>query len=316
MQKQTQFNIMGMMRDMSVSHFNPNYAYENMNLRLISTGDNTQLSLVNEKGTKQIFNVNGNIIGQAIFNDKVILFNHIGSDEDIFVNDINISYDTSDKFQVLLSELPTKYSLDFKDQIQKIYRENNGNLNIETLYQGNLNFDSYHPIETLIYDESKDIQKVYWVDGLNPVRMINLKENARNNKYFNFIAEINEYPQVNIFKSHSNGQFTAGTIQYFITYFNYFGSETNIVYQSPLYYISYLDRGAKADDIVNNAFILSISNLDPQFDYIRIYAIHRTSLNATPSARKVIDLKIENNYNEYIDYRKQGEAIDTTDLLY
>ena len=149
MQKQTQFNIMGMMRDMSVSHFNPNYAYENMNLRLISTGDNTQLSLVNEKGTKQIFNVNGNIIGQAIFNDKVILFNHIGSDEDIFVNDINISYDTSDKFQVLLSELPTKYSLDFKDQIQKIYRENNGNLNIETLYQGNLNFDT--PIVSSIF---------------------------------------------------------------------------------------------------------------------------------------------------------------------
>ena len=316
MQKQTQFNIMGMMRDMSVSHFNPNYAYENMNLRLISTGDNTQLSLVNEKGTKQIFNVNGNIIGQAIFNDKVILFNHIGSDEDIFVNDINISYDTSDKFQVLLSELPTKYSLDFKDQIQKIYKENNGNLNIETLYQGNLNFDSYHPIETLIYDESKDIQKVYWIDGLNPVRMINLKENARNNKYFNFIAEINEYPQVNIFKSHSNGQFAAGTIQYFITYFNYFGSETNIVYQSPLYYISYLDRGAKADDIVNNAFTLSISNLDTQFDYIRIYAIHRTSLNATPSARKVIDLKIENNSIEYTDYGTQGESIDPTDLFY
>lgn len=316
MQKQTQFNIMGMMRDMSVSHFNPNYAYENMNLRLISTGDNTQLSLVNEKGTKQLFSINGNVIGQAIFNDKIILFNHIGSDEDIFVNDINISYDTSDKFQILLSELPTKYSLDFKDQIQKIYRENNGNLNIETLYQGNLNFDSYHPIETLIYDESKDIQKVYWVDGLNPVRMINLKENAINNKYFNFVAEINEYPQVNIFKSHSNGQFAAGTIQYFITYFNYFGSETNIVYQSPLYYISYLDRGAKADDIVNNAFTLSISNLDTQFDYIRIYAIHRTSLNATPSARKVIDLKIENNSIKYTDYGTQGESIDPTDLFY
>ena len=53
MQKQTQFNIMGMMRDMSVSHFNPNYAYENMNLRLIIL-ETKPLFLIRKKTVQNI----------------------------------------------------------------------------------------------------------------------------------------------------------------------------------------------------------------------------------------------------------------------
>ena len=43
----------GMNQDLSVSAFNPEFAFENMNLRLAATGGNTTMSWVSEKGTKE-----------------------------------------------------------------------------------------------------------------------------------------------------------------------------------------------------------------------------------------------------------------------
>jgi hypothetical protein len=45
---------------------------------------------------------------------------------------------------------------------------------IKTLYEGNLNFSIDHPIEGIFNYETESIQKVYWVDGINPLRIINI----------------------------------------------------------------------------------------------------------------------------------------------
>ena len=50
MKNKADFKIKGMQRDLSVSTFNPEYAYENMNIRITPTEDNTLLSITNEKG--------------------------------------------------------------------------------------------------------------------------------------------------------------------------------------------------------------------------------------------------------------------------
>jgi len=68
-----------------------------------------------------------------------------------------------------------------------IYRiENNNNtLNSVTLYKGDLGFDLNHPIEAIGYYESEEVQKVYWVDGINPNRFINIADTTTRatNKY-------------------------------------------------------------------------------------------------------------------------------------
>lgn len=53
-----------MQRDLSASVFNPEYSYENKNIRIMSTNENTLLSLVNERGNKplDINGVEGNYI--------------------------------------------------------------------------------------------------------------------------------------------------------------------------------------------------------------------------------------------------------------
>ena len=39
--------------------------------------------------------------------------------------------------------------------------------------QGSLGFEMSHPIESIVYHETEDIQKIYWVDGIHVLRFMN-----------------------------------------------------------------------------------------------------------------------------------------------
>lgn len=54
MQKSISFKIKGMQRDLSASAFNSEYAYENKNIRIMPTNESTLLSIINEKGNKEL----------------------------------------------------------------------------------------------------------------------------------------------------------------------------------------------------------------------------------------------------------------------
>lgn len=267
----------GMNRDMSVSAFNPEFAFENVNLRLSTNEGNTTMSWVNEKGTKKMllhidvstwfpeegfhFTILGTPVGTAVLNHKLVIFS---TD-----NDVN-SY-------IYVLEKPKNKSY---------------NLEGKLLYWGNLGFNTEYPLETLVSYESENIQKVYWTDGLNQPRMINIAGNIQtgNDNQFDFIPKLQLKESIQVTKLLGSGEFSPGVIQYAFTYYNKYGQESNIFYTTPLYYISYNDRGASPEGKVSNSFEIKIANADKNFDYIRVYSIHRTSINATPEVRKVIDL--------------------------
>lgn len=167
---------------------------------------------------------------------------------------------------------------------------------ITKLYSGDLNFSIDHPIETLALYENEDIQKVYWVDGINQLRMVNIvakdSERAKWSKVsFDAVPILNLEEEVSITRNNiSNGIFAPGVIQYVLTYYNKYGQESNPFYISPLYYTSYQDRGGSPEDKVSNSFNIKINNLDSNFDYVRIYSLLRTSIDATPLAKRVVDL--------------------------
>lgn len=270
--KKSTWQIKGMQRDLSVSKFSSEYAYENKNIRIMSTDDNTLLSIVNEKGTKEVSNIEGidSIkglpIGQATINGYLVLFT---TDQD-----------------------------NGKDYIYKIWFDKDS-LHGVILYdsnKGNLNFNPLYPIETLSFYEDDNIQKVYWTDGLNQPRVINIAAASDvvskwNTDSFNFVRTLSLNEKVTIERNIvANGSFAPGVIQYAFTYFNKYGQESNIFYTSPLYYISYNNRGASPEDRASNSFSIEVTNVDKRFDYIRIYSIHRTSINATPDVRRVVDL--------------------------
>lgn len=190
----------GMNRDTSVSAFSPEFAFENRNLRLSTNEGNTMMSWVNERGTKKLlldidlngfntFNetgIEGITIGTASLNHKLILFtvDESKSKENCYIYELWKS-DEED--------------YDLKGKI---------------LYRGNLEFDTKHPIETLVSYESESIQKVYWTDGKNQPRVINIASDKSSKPLkdfsFDFVPEIQLKEEVKVTKIFGAGEFPAG----------------------------------------------------------------------------------------------------------
>lgn len=357
--KFTTFKTKGMQRDLSASAFNPEYSYENKNVRVMPTDESTLLSLINEKGNKKsgIAGVGDHIkgipIGQALVNNELIIF-AAGDDDyrladitpnifeapDIFPCDVlitnltagedtanDITPDLSSVKDITFIDCPYKLNIDvdsmLDDRIYKLWF-NNGVLTGKRLFRGNLGFNYKHPIETISFYENADIRKVYWTDGLNQPRVINIAAASDvvskwNTDSFNFVRTLSLNEEITIERNIvANGSFAPGVIQYAFTYFNKYGQESNIFYTSPLYYISYNNRGASPEDKVSNSFNIEVVNVDRRFDYIRIYSIHRTSINATPDVRRVVDLAPPINIAKvtYTDNGSSGDSVDPTELLY
>lgn len=326
MQKVVQFKTKGMQRDLSASAFNPEYSYENKNVRVMPTDESTLLSLINEKGNKKsgIAGVGDHIkgipIGQALVNNELIIF--AAGDDDYRLADITPNiFEVPDIFPSDVLNIDVDSMLD--DRIYKLWF-NNGVLTGKRLFRGNLGFNYKHPIETISFYENADIRKVYWTDGLNQPRVINIAATSDivsnwNTDSFNFVRALSLKEKITIERNIvANGSFAPGVIQYAFTYFNKYGQESNIFYTSPLYYISYNNRGASPEDKVSNSFNIEVANVDRRFDYIRIYSIHRTSINATPDVRRVVDLAPSINISKvtYTDNGLSGDSVDPTELLY
>lgn len=295
--KQEQHFFRGIQRDLSVSKFNPEYAFDAQNIRITARDNNTLLTVTNERGNKEVvlkspsgeaISLDGILVGYNVLNNFVTLFTKGGKDN--------------------------------------IYRLENKGSHFETipLFSGNLNFNTDHPIESLGVYENDSIQKVYWLDGINQSRVINIvateavKAKWTNNS-FDFVQGLHLKEQVSVSRNDlANGVFSAGVIQYSFTYYNQYGQESNIFYTTPLQYISFVSRGGSPEDKISNSFVISISNIDTQFDYLRIYSIHRTSIDATPTVLNVVDLPIDNNTTSlsYIDNGTTGTLVDPTELLY
>lgn len=308
--KQMLFKTKGMNQDLSVSAFNPEFAFENRNLRLSTNESNTMLSWVNEKGTSIITlhkegsddpTLNGIPIGTAILNQTLVVFTTNNTFEDKQTNTTG-------------------------DCIYKLYFSNvdKTQMQVEELFTGNLNFSVLHPLETLVNYESESIQKVYWTDNRNQPRVINIADTnpGYTNDSFDFVPTLSLNETVKVKKLLGNGgMFAPGVIQYAFTYYKKYGQETNIFYTTPLYYISYADRGASPEDKVDNSFKITINNIDTKFDFLRIYSIQRTSINATPFVKRIQDIDIRNldsnvNSVSYTDNGTSGDTVDPTELLY
>lgn len=325
MQKQIQFKVKGMQRDLSASAFNPEYAYENKNIRIMPTDESTLLSMINERGNKSssIIGVGDNLIGtpigQSLINDELVVFT---AGDKSLLNVGNINAEEEEISNITGEELTIDLDLDSDDRIYKLWF-NGGKLNGKRLFRGQLNFDSSYPIEAISFYENSDIRKVYWTDRLNQPRVINVASanstiNKWNSNSFDFVRKLKLQEEVTIERNIvANGTFTPGVIQYAFTYFNKYGQESNIFYTSPLYYVSYNNRGASPEDKVGNSFTIGISNADTNFDYIRIYSIHRTSIDSTPTCKRVVDISVPTNGNiSYTDNGVYGDSIDPTELLY
>lgn len=294
--KKEQHIFRGIQRDLSVSKFNPEYAFDAQNIRLTARDNNTLLTVTNERGNKELtlntpsgdpVSIDGTLLGYCVLNNYLTIFTK-GTKDNIYRLEDKVRY-----------------------------------VEVVTLFSGDLNFSTDNPIETLGIYENDNIQKVYWVDGLNQARVINITapdtiRGTWDNGSFDFVQKLILDEEITIDREDiSNGVFSSGVIQYAFTYYNLYGQESNVFYTSPLNYISYSDRGASPEDKVSNSFLITVKNPDSRFDYLKVYAIHRTSIDATPTVRDVVSLAVNPNQDIlYVDTGTSGATIDPTELLY
>lgn len=384
----------GMKRDLSPSKADPNFAFENHNIRISARDGATLLSVTNERGNEEVkwagqilvpvtyrYSSQGSGITRHILdiadqpestgvsvtvdwiepdgekqNDKIFITNGSGyldldknfkivsftivsisykekrfsgnrSDKNIFyvesydeIPDIIegefVGYSVLDPYLVIFTQLGEDsfiYRLKYTDE----------GFEYLLLFQGQLGLKATSPLESLPVYENEDLQKVYWVDGINQPRVINITapENIRhswNYNSFDFIPELGLKEEISVNRNIiASGVFPPGTIQYAFSYYNLYGAESNIFYTTPLYYISYNNRGANPEDTVSNSFDIKLSNVGIEFSYVRIYSIHRTSKDATPTVKRVADIPIADNLPKYFtDSGAQGDTVDPTVLLY
>lgn len=289
----------GMQRDYSMDKSSQEFAYENKNIRITTTGDNTFLSVTNEKSTipvtieKLVAGIKGTVLGSVVLGDFLVVFTK--SDYFDYIYRFNIGTSESN----------------FENVFEAVI-----------LYEGNLTFQYDNPIECIASYEADDIQKVYWVDGINQPRVINIiSEQYPENTSFDFVPPIPSNIDVTIEKRHDGaGVFPSGIIQYYITYYKKFGPETNSVYQSPLYYISPSDRGGQADETQTCSFKLTITPKSNEFDYVRVYSLIRTSYNAEPIVSIVGDINIKSSDNlktvTITDTNVSNIPVASTDIMF
>lgn len=320
-----------MQRDLTSLKHPTSFLYDAHNIRLTARGEDTLLTLTNEKGPLYAgITIPGTYLGHCLLGTYLVIFSTVvassvatrkvnnGSE---YAKFLSYTFEEEDaENQVIqpttelpwgplqatinpnLPLLPDEEEPDNGSTTERIIKDYITRIDLSTgdtalLYNGDLGFSSQHPIEAIASYENNNIQKVYWTDGLNSPRVINVVGAILEgvDSQFDFVRELALNEKVSIQKQlGAAGSFAPGVIQYALTYYSKYGQESNIFYVSPLLYISYKDRGGSPEDKVENAFKITVTNLDHNFDYLRIYSIQRTSINGTPIVKRVQDIKIDN----------------------
>ena len=163
--------------------------------------------------------------------------------------------------------------------------------------------------------------KIYWVDGINQPRFVNISDKYlnehSNNILIDFVSEFKSNFNVSIEKTFiGESGFKSGIIQYIFTYSNKYGQETNPIHITSVYYLTHPNRGGSEEDKLNCQFNIKLTNLDTNnYDTINIYSIVRTSLGGEFAAYKVTSLNTANTVT-YTDNGNYSESIDVSKLLY
>ena len=289
----------GMQRDLSSSKHSTSFLYDAKNIRLTPREGDTMFAITNERGTEKVITLKGNYLGHCLLNNYLVVFTH----KDTNIAEVVSEENNSENEVSLISEINEIEELNETNSPDIIYSIDLKNLTVSELRKGDYSFNNF--ITAIGSYENAGVQKVYWTDGENQPRIINIADVT--NKAIDFVPSLSLQENISVDKILGTGEFPSGVIQYAFTYYNKYLQESNIFYVTPLQYISYAGRAGSPEDKIANAFKLKIQNVDTNFDYLRIYSILRTSLNGTPVVKRIQDIPLNNTTLVTPEYKDPGE---------
>lgn len=307
--KQEPFAFQGMTQDVVEDKHSTTLYYEANNIRISTTDSQTVGGLTNEKGTTLKLTIPNPVVDSSAntitAGNQIILYknselNSLGSSG----NQIIISKVLTKEGFVLLST--DNNGFDCVWEITDIFND----YSLKLIYCGNLKFSTSYPIQTIFNYENKNIQKIYWADGVNQLRFLNLKHSIANGDLEELIDLKSE--SINIVGKYDlsqpkltgltgGGNNKASMVQYSYNLYKLNGAQTTI---SPFSELVPLDNGkvlggGDINETVGVSPQMTISKLDTNYTHLKVYAIRYTSYNETPS----IDLIIDEEINSYTNYR-------------
>ncbi len=259
-----------MNQDLAKNKYPNDIYYEGRNIRLV-TNDSFG-AITNEKGnelvlelpeitsnptTKQHLDLlpypvtNLKIIGHTVIDEKLILL--VQGDNDTFA-------------------------------IYKVDKEYNINLIFFDVLEVS------YPLDVKSFYENENIQKIYIADGVHELRYFNIAADILNLDK-NFISSVPDVQLTTpkIIGYRNVGSHTSGMIQYAYNLYNLNGSQTKLSSLSALLPLNNGDKGDPIDTPVNKSPIVQIENIDTNYEFIRLYSIKYSSLNATPEIKILVD---------------------------
>lgn len=313
----------GMNKDISKSKFQPQFYFEGKNIRIIATDSQSTGSVTNEKGNSFLLQIP---IPQINYTTKTISYStktlQYTTNE---INNIYNSINQSVTQKVIGHSYIKGYFILFTTDdngFDCIWKFNEITYDLTLLYLRDLNFSTNFPIQVVSNYENDNIIKVYWVDGINQLRYININHLIENQDLENLIdlnsTVINQvgdflFSQPKVISILNGGLHTSGMIQYAYNLYKVNGSQTKI---SPLSEIISLDKGLNGGGLVNEEVgsspVVSISDIDSNYTNLKLYSIKYTSYNQLPEISLILDTNITDNPNfTYVD---DGRVIQTISL--
>jgi len=317
--KQIKHSYGGMKKDVTQSKFSNQYYFEGKNIKLTSTDSQTLGSISNIKGNVLLYSIPSPVID---YTGKVITYN----DKILNYTTDDIDYDGQSNIQYIIATATTR------DNIILLTTDNNGfdcvwkvdaiTYELTLLYLRNLEFSTNNPPQILNNFENEKIDKIYWVDGKNQTRFLNLNHSIENGDLeelidipVTVINMVGKYTlsQPIIENVLTGGIHTSGMIQYGYNLYRLNSSQTKI---SPLSELVSLDKGSNGGGLVNELVgampVINISDIDHNYSHIRVYAVKYTSYNEIPSISLIEDRALPDDGG--IQIYDDGKIIETLSL--
>lgn len=303
----------GMNRDLSPNDY-PNVCYYD--------AENFRVVVDNSDGmsSSSMSTVKGNLSSFILPTDTVLLGYAVLRDYLVILAKNSTDTTTPDRiYKILVSEILDTTSLPVT--LSDVHIKNGGDL----VYRADLGFDLNYPIRVVANYENSSVQKIYWVDGLNTLKHLNIIHNDTYNDLVNLDSQLLEILPNHTYGTYEleesiGGHLKAGRIQYSYQLYSVSGTETMFAPPSNLYNVTKSNItdgisfvGSELEDEINKSIRVTItfsSDVYSVFDRIRLVALTYEEYNDTPVVRVVAEQPLTSSTLTITDYGNSiGELV-------
>ena len=339
----------GMTQDFAKSKSNPETYVSAKNIRVVASDQRSSFALTNEKGNELEFSIPAvtidhtntrlsylnkdyNAVSGSMKHlpySKIPVLGSPGTFEFCELEDNYSNGDTSGD-QVIIGVCDTRNGAIIVtsddngwDCFWEVSNVDRDRIELDLLYVNDLNLSKQNLVQVVYNYENSIIEKIYFTDGINQLRFMNLRQSIDNGDLLNLVdvktSSINIVSEYNlsapvIKNTAPGGQHTAGKIQYAYNLYVLSGSQTSI---SPLSESQSLDNGplrggGAVNENVSRTVTVDVENIDKDFTHIRLYAVKYTAKNTVPEIGLIADREI-GNYDVF-SYFDSGSIIEPLNL--